>query len=46
MDNIMAAKTQPRRNSPSHMYPGPLSPTSTICAFNAADPKPVTNLTF
>lgn len=46
MDNIMAVKTQPRRSSPSHVYPGPLIPTSTICAFNAADPKLVTNLSF
>lgn len=46
MDGIMAAKTQPRRSSHSHMYPSPLIPTSTICAFNAVDPKFVTNLSF
>lgn len=46
MDSIMAAKTQPCRSSPSHMYPRPLIPMSTLCAFNAADPKPVTNLSF
>lgn len=31
MDSIMAAKTQPRRSSPSHMYPSPDSHIYYLC---------------